>query len=574
MTALFALLPGQTTPQPPPGGGIGVSVAYGALTPLFIVLGAACLSVLLEAFVPLRRRGRVQLVLTLTAVVAALLAVVIRAVSGAPATTTLSGALAIDSPALFLWGTLLALAVPSVLLLADRSIEPGSAFVADPEALAAATSGSRVVTAGTGATGSMGTSSAAGPREGSGRGARNRSDRAGRDRAERDRAERDRAEPHSEIYAFVLFALGGMMVFSAADDLLTMFVALEVLSLPLYLLCGLARRRRLMSQEAAVKYFLLGAFASAFFLYGVALLYGYANSVKLTAIATAAAGSLRSDSLLFGGLALLVVGLMFKASVGPFHTWTPDVYQGAPTPVTAFMAACTKVAAFGAILRVFFVAFGSTVWEWRGVLWAVAIASMLIGAVLGLTQTDVKRMVAYSSIAHAGFLLLGAMSITPDGLSGTLFYLLAYGFTTIAVFALVGLVRGPDGEATHLSAWAGLGKRSPIVAASMSFLLLALAGIPLTSGFTAKFAVFSAALGDGMAPLVIVGLVASAIAAFFYLRLIVLMYFSDPAPDGPTVSVPGPFTTIAITLGVLVTLLLGIVPTAALDWAAAGPFLG
>src|SRR3954468_17585301 len=168
-------------------------------------------------------------------------------------------------------------------------------------------------------------------------------------------------------------------------------------------MCGLARRRRRLSQEAAVKYFLLGAFASAFFLYGLALIYGYAGSVRFSEIAEASVGSAASDALLFGGLALLVVGLMFKGSVGPFHTWTPDVYQGAPTPVTAFMAACTKVAAFGGILRVLSVAFGSTSWEWRGVLWGVAIISMVIGAVLGLTQTDVKRMVAYSSIAHAGF---------------------------------------------------------------------------------------------------------------------------------------------------------------------------
>ena len=218
--------------------------------------------------------------------------------------------------------------------------------------------------------------------------------------------------------------------------------------------------------------------------------------------------------------------------------------------------------------------FGSTRLEWSGVLWAIAILSMAVGAVLGLTQTDVKRMVAYSSIAHAGFLLLGTMAITPEGTSGTLFYLLAYGFTTIAVFGIISLVRDSEGEANHLSQWAGLAKRSPIVAGVMTFLLLALAGMPLTSGFTAKFAVFSAALSDGMAPLVVIALVASAIAAFFYLRVIVLMYFSEPAADGPTVVVPGAFTTAAITLGVLVTLLLGILPTPALQWAGGGAFSG
>lgn len=540
------------------------TIDYGAITPVLIVLGGACVSVLLEALLPWRVRGRVQLGFTLTVVVVGLLAVIVRATSGAAPVTTLAGALAVDGPALFLWGTLLALALPSVLLLADRSVEPGGAFVADPVALGEAEEREARVSVGA-RTGGGGARARTGGRGGGGDGdgARSRAARV-----------RDSVEGQTEVYPFVLFALGGMLVFCAADDLLTMFIALEVLSLPLYLLCGLARRRRLMSQESAVKYFLLGAFSSAFFLYGLALLYGYADSVKLTDISLAAAGSLRPDSLLFGGLALLVVGLMFKASVGPFHTWTPDVYQGAPTSVTAFMAACTKVAAFGAILRVFTVAFGSTVWEWRGVLWAVAIVSMVIGAVLGLTQTDVKRMIAYSSVAHAGFLLLGAMAITPAGLSATLFYLLAYGFTTVALFGLVSLVRGSDGEATHLSAWAGLAKRSPVVAGAVTFLMLALAGIPLTSGFTAKFAVFSAALADGMAPLVIVALVVSAVAAFFYLRLIVLMYFSEPAADGPTVSVPGPFTTVAITLGVVVTLLLGVMPTAVLGWADGLSFLG
>jgi NADH-quinone oxidoreductase subunit N len=532
-------------------------VDYGALAPLFVILGAACLSVLLEAFVPLARRAGAQLVLCLAAIVVALVLVIVRSVSGTPATIVLAGSLSVDGVSLFLWATLLALAIPSLLMIADRSVEPGGAFVADPEALAAAQDRARERTSVPVGGGGSGSGDGAGPT--------GRSSRAGQ------------APPpamHTEVFPFVLFALGGMLAFCAANDLLTMFVALEVLSLPLYLLCGLARRRRVLSQESAVKYFLLGAFASAFFLYGVALLYGYAGSVRLSDIAAAAAGGLRSDTLLFGGLALLVVGLMFKASVGPFHTWTPDVYQGAPTPVTAFMAACTKVAAFGAILRVFTVAFGTTTAEWRGVLWAVAIASMVIGTVLGLTQTDLKRMVAYSSVAHAGFLLIGCLAITPAGLSGTLFYLLAYGFTTIAILGLVSLVRTGEGEATHLSAYAGLGTRSPVVAAALSFCLLALAGVPLTSGFTAKFAVFSAGLADGMAPLVIVGLVCSAIAAFFYLRVIVLMYFSEPASDGPSVSLPGPLTTVSITLGVLVTLLLGVVPTAALDWAAAARFLG
>jgi NADH-quinone oxidoreductase subunit N len=522
-------------------------IDYKATLPVLVVFGAACVGVLVEAFVPKYRRWGTQVGLSLLAVLVAGAALAAYAGKENLADVlTFGRALAVDRPTLFMWGTLLALGLAGLLLMADRTVEPGGAFVVD-----------------------------AGARPGSLR-ARQLAEDVARSGGQQARAAlADRAADRtsqSEVFPLALFALGGMMVFLAANDLLTMFIALEVLSLPLYLMAGLARRRRLLSQEAAVKYFLLGAFASAFFLYGLALLYGYAGSVELARIADAAVGTDRADTLLFAGLALLVVGLLFKASVGPFHAWTPDVYQGAPTPVTAFMAACTKVAAFGAILRVLTVAFGSTRWEWRGVLWAVAIISMLIGAVLGLTQTDVKRMIAYSSIAHAGFILVGAIAITEQGLSGSLFYLLTYGFTTLAAFGVVSLVRNADGEATHLSAWAGLAKRSPLVAGVFAFLLLALAGIPLTSGFTSKFAVFKAALDDGMAPLVVVALVASAVAAFFYLRVIVLMYFSEPAPDGPTVSVPGAFTTIAITLGVVVTLLLGVVPTLALNWAAGGPF--
>jgi len=346
-----------------------------------------------------------------------------------------------------------------------------------------------------------------------------------------------------------------------------------VLSLPLYLLAGLARRRQLLSQEAALKYFLLGAFTSAIFLYGLALLYGYAGSVRLSDIAKAASGTDRSDTLLFAGLGLLLVGLCFKASIGPFHTWTPDVYQGAPTPVTALMSSCTKIAAFGALLRVLNVAFESTRWDWRPVMWAVAIISMVIGTIIGITQTDMKRMIAYSSIAHAGFILVGALALTPEGRSATLFYLLAYGLTVMASYAVVSLVRDGRGETGHLSQWSGLGKRSPLVAGVFAVLMLSLAGVPLTAGFIAKFAVFSAGFQDGMLPLVIVGVVMSAIAAFYYLRVIVLMFFSEPAPNGPTVTVPGVFTTVAISIGFLGTVALGVVPGPVLDLSAVQSFL-
>ena len=236
------------------------------------------------------------------------------------------------------------------------------------------------------------------------------------------------------------------------------------------------------------------------------------------------------------------------------------------------MAACTKVAAFGALLRVFYVALGGVRWDWRPMMWAVAILTMVVGSVLAITQTDVKRLLAYSSIAHAGFILTGVLAIGRAGVSATLFYLVTYGFTTIGAFAVVTLVRDPAGEATHLSQWAGLGRRSPIVGSVFALFLLAMAGIPLTSGFTGKFKVFSAAAGGGAMPLVVVGVLASAVAAFFYVRVIVLMFFNEPAAEGgpsvvvpSTVTVPSNFTTAAIALGVAVTVLLGVVPQPLLD---------
>jgi NADH-quinone oxidoreductase subunit N len=234
------------------------------------------------------------------------------------------------------------------------------------------------------------------------------------------------------------------------------------------------------------------------------------------------------------------------------------------------MAACTKVAAFGAILRLLYVAFGTAEWTWRPLIYGVAIVSMIVGSVLGLTQTDLKRMLAYSSIAHAGFLLTGVIGLGAgdgSGLAATMFYLLTYGLTTIGAFAVLTLVRDGDGEATHLSQWAGLASRSPLTAAVMTLFLLALAGIPLTAGFTAKFAVFRAAIEEGAWPLVLVAVLASAVAAFFYLRVIVLMYFSPPAADGPTVGVPGLPTIVVLAITATLTLALGIVPGSVLDLA-------
>ena len=344
-----------------------------------------------------------------------------------------------------------------------------------------------------------------------------------------------------------------------------MFIALEVLSLPLYLMCALARRRRLLSQEAALKYFLLGSYASAFFLFGVALLYGFAGGVQLGQIHDAVATPQRSQVLLFGGLALVVIGLLFKAALAPFHVWTPDVYQGAPTPVTALMAACTKVAAFGALLRVLYVSFEGVRWDYQPVLGVIAVLTMFVGAILAITQTDMKRLLAYSSIANAGYLLVGVLALNKSGLSSTMFYLVAYGFSVLAAFGIVTLVRDADGEATHLSRWAGLGRKSPLFAAVFTFILLAFAGIPLTSGFTTKFAVFGAAIEGGQTWLVIFGVITSMLLAFPYLRVIVMMWLSEPGETTPTVSIPGALTAAALAIGVIATLALGVVPAPLID---------
>ena len=501
------------------------SIEYSQLAPMLVVFGAAVAGVLVEAFAPRSARRAAHLVLTLGSLLAAFILTIVVAArhslyaAGSPGHVAAQGAVAVDRPTLFIQGTIVILALVSVLLIGDTSNSPFAA-------VAAATPGSQE------------------EREGLAAGIM-----------------------HTEIFPLTLFAVGGMMLFPAANDLLTMFVALEVLSLPLYLLCGLARRRRLLSHEAAMKYFLLGAFSSALFLFGIAMLYGFSGSVRLSAIASAAAGNTSNATLLFTGIALTGVGLLFKIGAVPFHGWKPDVYQGAPTPITALMASCTVVSAFGALLRVFYVAFGRLTWDWRPAFWVVATLTMLVGAVVAITQTDVKRLLAYSSIAHAGFILTAVIATSVAGLSSSLFYLASYGFTTVGAFAVITLVRDAGGEAGHLSRWAGLGRRSPVVAGIFALFLLAFAGIPLTSGFTGKFAVFQAAIAAGETPLVIVGVVSSAIAAFFYVRVIVLMFFSDPIPDGPEVVVPSVFTGTAVGLGVVATLVLGIVPQPLLSLA-------
>ncbi len=493
------------------------SIDYWALAPMLILFGGASLGVIVEAAFRRFPRARIQLPLALISVVAALVVVI---VTSGKRTITAGGSIVVDGPGLFLQGSILVLGAVALLLIGERTLERGGSFVSQA-----------AVTANT----------------------------------EADRTQAARGEGATEVFPLALFALGGMMLFCTANDLLTMFVALEVFSLPLYLLCALARRRRLLSQEAALKYFLLGSFASAFFLFGIAMIYGYAGQVDFAGIDRAVVGSSASPVLLYVGLALLAIGLLFKAAAVPFHVWTPDVYQGAPTPVTALMAACTKVAAFGGLLRVLYVAFERSTWDFQPVIGTIAVLTMIVGAILAVTQTDIKRLLAYSSIANAGYLLVGVLALSKDGLASSLFYLVAYGFTVLAAFGVVTLVRDADGEATHLSRWAGLGRRSPLFATMFTFILLAFAGIPLTAGFTAKFAVFAAGMDGGQTWLVIAGVVSSAILAFPYLRVVVLMWLSEPGETTPTVSIPGALTAAALMIGTLATLLLGVAPAPLLD---------
>ncbi|MGW0037362.1 NADH-quinone oxidoreductase subunit NuoN [Gordonia sp. NPDC003376] len=556
------------TPDPVTSGALAAitppDVEYSLLSPMLIVFGVGVAAVLVEAFASRTGRRRIQPVLSIVGLVAALVAVIWVAVTltrdGGQGRTAMSGAVVLDRPAMFLQGLLLVISVLAVAFMAERGLErvvaPSRRFSNGPGAAAQATL--------EGADADLFTPSGASVPN---------SD----NEFEATRA----GGVTTEVFPLTLLAVGGMMLFVACGDLLTMFIALEVFSLPLYLLCALARRRRLLSQEASLKYFLLGAFSSAFFLFGAAFAYGATGSLNLAEIGAAlGAGGTDVTRLAVIGLAMLAVGLLFKVGAMPFHAWVPDVYQGAPTPVTAFMAAATKIAAFGALLRVFWVAFGPLVDEWRPVLWAVAILTMIAGAVMAVTQSDVKRLLAYSSVTHTGFILLGVIAFDPGrtdqpGLSATLFYLAAYAFSTFGAFATTAVVREPvhagkragvsgphlsGREATGLDQWAGLGRRYPLVGAMFSMYLLAFAGIPLTSGFIAKFDVFAAVAGDGGAALVVIGVIGSAIAAYFYIRIIVTMFFDDVPLDAPHVVRPSPLTTVPIAVCTAVTIVLGFYP--------------
>ncbi|QYJ03812.1 NADH-quinone oxidoreductase subunit NuoN [Nocardioides panacisoli] len=526
---------------------VNPTIEYFELLPLIIVFGGGVLGVLLEAFLPRQRRLLPQALLAAVTLVAAFVATIMvafdlpeHADGAARGIVGAEGSIVVDGPTVYLWALLLVFGIGGVALFAERQLEGGvTAFSGQASALPG-TDAEREVSA--------------------------------------------RGWEHTEVYPLLLFAVLGMLLFPASGDLLIMFVALEVLSLPLYLLCGLARRRRLLSQEAAMKYFLLGAFSSGFFLYGAALVYGYAGSMSFAGIHDAVRAGGDNHGLLLAGIALLTVGLFFKVGAAPFQAWTPDVYQGAPTAVTAFMSAGTKVAAFGALLRLLYVAFGPERWSWEPVLWVVAIASMVVGAALAVAQSDVKRMLAYSSIAHTGFILTGVLGVQGadqlgpgqfSSLEAVLFYLTTYGFAMLGAFALVSMVRDPSGEATSLHHWNGLGRRAPLVGGAFALFLLSMAGIPLTSGFVGKWAVFTSAGAAGAWPVVAVAIGASVVAIFFYVRTIRTMFFADPSPDSDVAVVqPSVLTVGTIGLCLAATVVLGIYPGPVFDWVGhAGDFI-
>jgi NADH-quinone oxidoreductase subunit N len=326
--------------------------------------------------------------------------------------------------------------------------------------------------------------------------------------------------------------------------------------------------RRAASQESAMKYFVLGAFSSAFLLYGIALTYGATGSTNLSTINAFLAGNvLESDGLLLAGFALMLVGLGFKIAAVPFHTWTPDVYQGAPTPVTAFMASASKAAAFAALIRVFTLTFDSYRLDWTPVVWGLAVASLVVGSFLAIVQTDVKRMLAYSSISHAGFILIGVEAATDRGTQASLFYLLAYTFMVVGSFGIATVV-GRKGDDLHsLDDYRGLSKARPVLALAFTVFLLAQAGVPLTTGFLAKLYVIGAAAQSHSYALAIIAMVSAVVSAFLYLRIIVSMYMDDPEEGSEPGRIPIPFAAgLAILICVLFTVGAGVVPDPIVDW--------
>ena len=516
---------------------------WDALTPVLLILGAGVLGVLVEAFLTRRARLLVQAVLSLSAILASGVFLYLRwesvKTAGAAAVADpqyqvsegflpgaqMSAGLTEDSFSIAAQAILLVIGLLAVLVMADRTAVGDGAFAAQA--------------------------------------------------ADRPGSAEETESLHAgwtttEVFPLTLFSLGGMMLFGASSDLITLFVILEMISLPLYILAATARHRRLLSQEAALKYFVLGAFASAFLLMGSALLYGVAGAVDYKSLAEAVSTVQGQDWLILAGLMLVIVGLLFKVAAVPFHAWSPDVYQGAPTPVTGFMAAGVKAAAFLALVRFYYLIAGAMGWDLAPALWAVAALTMLLGTVVGVVQRDVKRMLAYSAIAHAGFMLIGILAYSTAAISALGFYALTYGIATVGAFGIITLVRSNrggsvGGEDGDLDAFKGMGRRNPWAAGAMTVFLLSFAGVPLTAGFMAKFRLFAAGLSGNGVPFVVLAVVCSAVTAFFYMRLIVLMFFHEPDGERSVVVASNGPIALAVGVAVMATIGLGILPQTAFD---------
>jgi NADH-quinone oxidoreductase subunit N len=380
-----------------------------------------------------------------------------------------------------------------------------------------------------------------------------------------DGFQRREGDDGAEAYVLMLLSASGGVIMASANDLIVMFLGLEILSIAVYVLAAM-QLRRVTSQEAGVKYFVLGAFSSAFFLYGVALIYGGTGSTNLVRIVDFfAANALLDSGLVLAGLALLLVGFGFKVAAVPFHFWTPDVYQGAPSPAVAYMASGVKAAGFAGLLRVFYLAFEGYRLDWQPLVYGLAVATLLVGSVLAVVQRDVKRMLAYSSISHAGFILVGVQAASAQGVAGSLFYLAAYVFMIAGSFGVISLI-GREGDVGHdVDDYRGLARSRPALALAFAVFLFAQAGVPLTSGFFAKFYVITAAVDAGSYWLAVVAMVSAVIAAYLYLRIIVSMYMGDESEDsgGAERFIPIPTgVAIALVIALVVTIGAGVWPGA------------
>ncbi len=370
---------------------------------------------------------------------------------------------------------------------------------------------------------------------------------------------------HAEFYALLLFATAGMLMMAGSNELIMVFLGLEILSISTYVLAGF-RRTDLRSNESALKYFLLGSFSSAFFLYGVALIFGATDSTNLTAIG-AVLRTAGPASMVYLSAAMMLVALCFKVALAPFHIWTPDVYEGAPTPVTGFMSVGPKAAGFAVLFRIFLTAFPSIVDRWTSAIWLVAALTMILGNVIALVQPNIKRMLAYSSIAHAGYVAVAFASASEKGVSAAMFYLLAYGLMNLGAFAIVTILSRTEDKLVLVNDYAGLGAKKPGLAAALSLFMLSLAGVPGTAGFAGKFFIFRAAVESGMVWLAVIGVMTTVVSFYYYLYIIVQMYMREPKDDFADVAVAGSLK-IALAIAAVGTLYLGVLPARVLDWAA------